>query len=285
MGHLTPPEIGELTASIAPLNVPMKAVALTLEVGMLFLLLHRRWLKLLVPSVMVFHVGMFLLAGIAFWKWMTLEAALVFVMFRHPELLSDTLFRKRTAAFSVVLILASPYWCNPPNLAWHDSRVSTTYRIDGIGESGARYALQASFFEPYRYAFTMTPFAFLDPEPVLPVTWGASSAGGAAKLNTARTAADVEALRQSIGKVRYLPNRSAKFDSLVRGYLQRATVADEWWRPLRAPAHLWTLTAPDAYRKDEPLVAAEVICETSLYVEGRFEVVSERTVRRIDANL
>lgn len=281
-GHLTPDALGRLTASLAPLNLPMKVGALALEVGMTALFVRRGMHRALLVTALVFHVGVFALAGICFWKWAVLEGVWLVVTLRTSVLSSD-LFRPSVALTSFLLVLGSPWWCRPPHLAWHDSRISQTYRVDGIGASGERHALQPGFFEPYRYAFTMTPFRFLDPDPSLPVSWGATTAAFAPALNAATTAADVQDLYDRIGSVELKPRRAEQFDGFVRRYLQTAQHGDEWWRPLRAPPHLWTVPDPQAYDASEPLVAAEVIRETSLYVDGRFTIVDERVVRRIDA--
>ena len=74
------------------LNRPMQVSVIALEIGMAFALFDRRLAMLFIGAMALFHVTVFVLAGILFWQNIAILTALTGLLFFLPEAVSNQLF-------------------------------------------------------------------------------------------------------------------------------------------------------------------------------------------------
>ncbi len=146
--------------TVQPLKVLLALFAIGIEtLFLLFLIFRRASLGLLLAAI-VFHVGVFAIYGFFFWTWILVDAAL-FVLLFHVADGDRWIYSRPQLAFSIVLIASGAYWAHPPQLAWHDTRLTYTIRIDAIDAEGNSWPLRPEFFGPYDDVMTMSTFPYL----------------------------------------------------------------------------------------------------------------------------
>jgi hypothetical protein len=119
----------------------------------------------LLTGFALFHVAVFLLSGLNFLAWAGTN-----LLFALAVSQASHLFDAKTTLVSIILILTALYWQRPVRLAWLDSRLTCTYRIDAVGRSGTVYRLLPHFFGPYDFVFHRG-LRWSD-EPLVTETWG-----------------------------------------------------------------------------------------------------------------
>ena len=269
LGFLEPETIDRLTRGLAGFNGPLKAFTLVAECGAVLAVARRGVLRALLIGWIALHGGIFLTTGICFWRWMLLDAA-VFALFAASRSGPLPIFTRPHLVLSVVLIGGGAVWFRPVELAWHDARISYTYRLHAVTADGARYVLPPRFFEPYAYQFTLSGFGYLSAAPRLPVTWGATRhAAVGRELGAAATPEAVWAVERAHGRVGHHPERAARFDAFLRRFVpaRLARPPSAWWTYLQAPPLLWTFP----YRPSLPPASAErvVVTQVTSFFDGR----------------
>lgn len=79
---------------------------LIIEICLPFLILLSRNSAIFVLfSFVVFHLGVFVVSGIFFWTWMTLELVFIFVLFRHAQFFQRILKRNNFISGAILLVL------------------------------------------------------------------------------------------------------------------------------------------------------------------------------------
>ena len=288
LGFLDPETIAAITKTLLSLNGLLQLGTLVLEVGALVALWRRNVLRAFLAGWILLHAAIFFLSGICFWHWMLLDAAILLLFFgrRAPHL---PIFTPRHLLLSLLLIGGGALWFRPVRLAWLDSPVSYTYRLEATGASGQGYELAPRFFAPYDYQFTLSGFRYLTPAPTLRITWGAMwEPALAGALERATTPEQVLAVEAELGRNVFDSARSAAFDDFVRRFVgnwERRTGGPHGrggWTVLRAPPLVWTFprgTPPDPADPIRRVVVVEV---TSLFDGERYAEIRRRPVRAIE---
>lgn len=287
LGFLEPETIGRLAAGLALGSGPMKALTLAVECGALLCLWHLKLVRLILAAWIVFHAGVFLVSGICFWKWMLLNAALLF-LFCRKDFAPIPIFTRGHFLLSIILIGTAGLWTAPVNLSWLDSRVAYTYRFEAVSPDGRTWTLSPRFFAPYDYQFTLGDFGYLAGQPQLGIVWGAIMDPSLARALERVTAPEqVRALETKRGRVALDPSRAAVFDHFIRRFAgnwnQRGSKGG-WWRLVRAPRQLWTFARPPEIHEGQRIHQVLVYQVTSLFVGSRYREFRTTRVREIDVD-
>ena len=285
LGFLSPEAVARFTKAFSYLNTPMKIGTLLLEAGALFCLWRRSLLTGFLVGWIVLHIGIFFVTGIFFWKWITLDAAILVLFFTKHRPRFE-IFTRAHFVVSLILIGGATLWFKPVELAWYDARMSYTYRFEAVGTSGKTYTLSPRFFSPYDYQFTLSGFTYLSHQPRLSVAWGATRNRNVAEaLNASTTPSEIWNLEREMGREGYDPRRSAAFDDFIREFVTNWCKHGgelRWWHLLQAPPQLWTFS-PDAGPDEGEQIAKVIGYEvTSLYDDSRYREIRKRRVRIIN---
>lgn len=266
------------------LDWPMIMVTLALEWGALFALWRRSLFKWMILGWILFHVGVFINTGYFFWKWVALEAALLILFFKN-SLPAVHIFDRRYFAVSLVLIGGVIFWFRPAALAWYDTPLSYTYRIEAVGESGKIYELPPEFFQPYSDIFAFCNFGYLLETPQLVGPYGATgSRQTAASLLKVKTADQVFKMEAEKRPRRLSAKRLENFDNFFKQYIRNFNHRLGWrfmFNSLQSPPVFMTFPKKQAFHGEEPIKTVIVNQVTTLFDGSRLKVVRDIIARQI----
>lgn len=134
-------------------------------------LFRRRWLIAALLSYDMMHIGIFLLSGIFFWKWIALNTAFVAALTRAR--MSE--ISGRIAIAAVVCGALAPLMFFVARLGWYDTReVSNSYAV-AITNDGKEFAVPSNYFLALSLGFAQMDFGQTQPgtSPATS-TWGAT---------------------------------------------------------------------------------------------------------------
>ncbi|MGI9294356.1 MAG: hypothetical protein ACR2PS_10270, partial [Pseudomonadales bacterium] len=278
-------QLAELTNFAATLNPVLRLITLVLEWGALFFLWCRLGAQVFLGCWVLFHLGVFSMSGIFFWKWIIIDIACIVWLSYLPKTQLADLFNAPRFCISVVLITGAAYWSKPTNLAWLDMPITYTYRFSAVTEDGKAYALPPKFFAPYDYQFTLGNFAYLSQHATLRIVWGATSNTKIYKLvREANTAEQVLAIEARQGAVRYDAARAEVFDRFLRQFAQaynRRGSKDTIFSSIQAPRQLWTF--PNTATLPEHAIITSIgIHQIVTYFDNRsYSEIATRLVREV----
>jgi len=213
--------------------------------GVVIMLRHRRVAVGLLLGCAAMHVGILLTTGIFFWKWIVLDTSLAAMVWWLPAGDARRLFGPAAAVAGVVLI-ASLFVTHrrPVVLAWYDSPMAFQFRIEAIGTDGTPYEVTPAMLAPYDLPLAQGRFYFLTDVPMLVDCLGSTPHWDMLrKLETARTAEDLAAIRTVFGNPRTNAARAERFELLIQRFFrhQQSPRATSWMSRLpSAPQHIWT---------------------------------------------
>ncbi len=289
LGFLAPETIGSITTALERVDPVLVGTTLLVECGAVLALLHRRVLLASVSAWIAFHLGILAVTGIFFWKWVLLELVLLWLLLRDRASPAFDVFHLRHRLLSLALIAGGVYWFAPVNLSWYNAAAGYTYRFEGIGANGERFALPPAFFAPYDYQFTQGGFAYVSEHRQLPVMWGATwDLVTARRLADARAATEVERLEQERGEVYRDGARMAVLDEFLTtfvGNFNRRLSKTTPLSLLRAPPQLWTVRGAGAFAGDQPIRRIEIRQLTSFFDGERYIEMRSRPVHAVDIGI
>ncbi|MGQ0603045.1 MAG: hypothetical protein ACT4QE_15280 [Anaerolineales bacterium] len=278
--------VGMITRPFANFMVPLMLFTLMVELGSL-LSLWRHWVTLawLTGAVML-HTGILLMSGIAFWKWMLLEAALIMAWLMVGKARTAALYTRSHFVLSLILIAGGPLWFKPVSLAWYDTPITYTYRLDGIGASGERYVLPSRMFSLYADMLTFGNFGYLDPQPRIDnLVWGVTmNPATASALVRVETLEELAAAEARYGQMEYDADRARLMDDFLRRFidhLNHTSGKPTVWPSIQAPGHLWTMARPPVYTGQEPVREIQIVRVTWRYAADHSRPIREVVVRKI----
>lgn len=261
LGFLSVDAITEVGRAMGPFLWPMLIGGSIVELGAIMLFWQRRvligWLVLFV----VFHVNVFALTGIFFWKWMAFEAALLAFLLRDRLMDVLPIFTLPYALVGTMLIILGPVWSRPVELAWLESPVSYGYEFQATDVDGDTSELPPRFFRPYDYQLTLQNFAYLYDDKQLPIVWGATDDRTVAEaVYGAETVDDVLRIEAQLGANRFEPTKADTLElfiqQFVRNWNERRSHSSGF-SILHAPPHLWTFS-DDGFDEQSPIVSVTV---------------------------
>ena len=150
LNHLPETRILELAEWIRSISVPIAAMTLIIELGMLFILLRQRGTLLLLAAVSSMQFGIVIMTGIIFWKWMILDLSLLAWLWfwrKHEEV--RCIYSRSNFIVSLLLIAAVMAAFHENRFAWWNTKWIKVYEIEAIDEAGNRYLVDYADFAPY----------------------------------------------------------------------------------------------------------------------------------------
>lgn len=302
LAFLDPQQIVTFAKSIAWLDWPMRIAVILVEAGCLLFLWRRSLSITLLIGVIIFHLGVFALYGFLFWTWILLDVALLVLLWRDLKNQHWLIYTREHLIISVVLIGLCSLWVKTPALAWLDTRLSYTYKIDAITDNGDKFTLSPTFFAPYDDVFTMASFSYLNRDHQVLVGPYAVTANTkiADALNIATTPQQIFALEQDVrqqghGGWGYHQQRAAGFYEFIRRFVAnhnarasaRASASknsDLSWLNLSwlsPPRQFWSQYGEQPTTDNSPIRQIIVREVTSLYDEHNLQIIRDHTLARI----
>jgi hypothetical protein len=248
----------EMAEAIRVLHLPISIMTLIFELGMVFILVRQRGTLLILAAISAMHFGIVISSGIIFWKWLTLDLALlVWLWLRREDQEIGRMYSKSNALLSLVVIGGLVVLFHANQFSWWNTKWTMLYEVEVLDEEGEVYRVNHADFSPYTlfdiykprdrknhtYVFGMTVVQdlmqfFEDADPEELQRFGRGEPGrvfGRGETRGARVFSDF--------MTRHFRNRNEHPGRRVAPFL------------LPAPAlHNRFLSGPDVYRDQKPVV-------------------------------
>ncbi|MEM7221348.1 MAG: hypothetical protein AAF495_00105 [Pseudomonadota bacterium] len=130
--------------AFAAIYVPFNFVVLIAQFFCIIALNNIRWTIAITVCFDLMHVGIFILTGIFFWKWILLNLAIVAAL----SLIVRTSISLQHRVLVMILVLASPVIYKIPPFAWFDTAAANTLHIHAITDDGEVYEVPSNYFLP-----------------------------------------------------------------------------------------------------------------------------------------
>ena len=284
-GFLSPEALTSMARFASRFDLLLLLFTLAVEIGALISLWNRRIFVAASFGRILLHVGIALFSGIFFWKWIVISTLLIWLLRRPDRIEDDALFTPAHFLFSIVLIGGGIVWFQPTNLAWYDSPLSYTYRLEVQTADGTTEMLTPRAMQPYDYQFTLgNYFSYLVEAKQTVVVWGAVFERPLADaLLSAETPADIYAIEEQMGNVPFNRAQAEQFDNFIRDYVTTLNERgrNDWWEWLKPPPQLITFDGADAYSGSQPITKVTVKQVTGFYDGTSWDEIRSRTVREI----
>lgn len=257
--------------------------------AVVWLALHPRATRAWLLCAAGMHLGIFVFAGVCFWKWIAMDLALWHFLRREGAFIHAEIFKHKLAlAFGIVLLLCSgqrTYFNPTTGVAWYDTNFNELYHLQAVGVSGQTYPLDPNVFAPYDARMTQENFCYLSSEPYLTAIYG-QTGNHAVLMELARSQTAEQAMAVLNAHPRRCndDNRRAAWDRLVsqtmanindRGFPHR------WLAMIGRFDHIWLLRKQSRFGANEPVVRVQVWRERTLYNGERIVSVSKAMIHEV----
>jgi len=128
-------------------NLPIQAAGLALQLGALAAPLRRRWLLAATLLFDAFHLLVFALFGLIFWKWIALNLIITGAIALTP----DWAWSRSARAVCVGFVLAGMLFFKTATLAWYDAPGFASVFFEAETRDGRRLRAPNAFFDMASY--------------------------------------------------------------------------------------------------------------------------------------
>ena len=287
LAFLESQQIVEYALRIKPFDRLMLLFTIVFEAGFLVVLWRRTLTITLLSCAIIFHFAVFALYGYVMWTWVAINAVFAALLFRDRMAAQFDIYRPRYFVASIILIGFGAAWFKPSPLAWLDTQLTYTYRLEATGESGQRYDLPPAYFGPYAAIMTMGNFPYL--------VSGRGNLTGPYAVSRIRERADqlipvttseqVFELEQQVAVRRYDPARAAMFSEFILRYVGNRQSNPERGRYLRLigpPPQFLSHCRDNCYRDQERIVSIDVVLVTMLFNGVALDTIRKENLMRIE---
>ena len=267
------------------LNFPLQAIALVIELSGLFILVHKNFTRLAMLGYISLHIGIVISSGIFFWKWILLDILIFgFLIGQRGDWL-NLLYTRKMVLLSLVIIAFSRILFGAIPLGWLDSGLNRTYIIEAVTIDEEIYAISPTFMAPFDIIFSQERFYFLNDEPILVGTYGATFTSDLQYiLEEVNNLAEIDDLRDQYGTNRYNYQRQQAFDDFMQRVFANINQVDKREKPLFLPSafpHIITTTS-NTYNMQAPIERINIYDRLTFYHDEKIEYGSRRLVHTID---
>ncbi|MFK8031420.1 MAG: hypothetical protein AB8G18_14380 [Gammaproteobacteria bacterium] len=287
-GEQDPAQIVELANGLSGLTGVFQYCAFALEAAFALFVLRYRVALLLLCGAIGFHLGVFFIFGFFFWTWIVLDLVLIgLLIVANRRNLIHGIFGWKYLPLGMLLIIAGPYWAEPPVLAWYDTPLSYTYQVKATLDDGTEVRLNPRFFAPYEDAFTMVGFTYLVREHgVLVGPYGSSkSHANNIQLNDATSMEEVYALEAAQSLPTYDEKRAELFYEFVEQFVRNRNARGDVQQGLYAlhsPRQFWSNSGGMSALGNRTIQSVTIV-ERSFFFDGNaLKMTRELPLRTIN---
>lgn len=272
-----------LTDIVNFFRVPFQLFTVFMEVGVIFMfVLRRRFMMGILMLGMLLHTGIMLSAGVFFWKWIALDGAMVWFMWRYGKTEEIApLFRPISAVLSMMIIASGVLFFDVHHLGWWNSTIHTYYKFDVIDTQGDRYDLAYSQLQPYDFAITQNRLHFMYDGITFSSINGSTSDPEVFRESLSLTLDEVPAFIEKYGRNRYDPQAADGLHELLVTYAYNFnTNYQQNFLPaiIRPPMHINSQAGADAYNYEHPIKEIHVRKIVSFYDGEQVHIISDDVI-------
>lgn len=289
--------VRRLLRAIRPWDRFLNISAMLVEASPLLGLLDLRVFVAVVSATIVFHVVVFLCAGILFWEGIVTNAVLGATVLLLPRADTAPVFGvpgTAVAVFIIALTIPDLVW-QPFHLGWWDNNFTTRIRWRVETVSGRKLDIGNDFMCPFEREFGRWIGLCYVPEPVLGhPSWGATLFDRDLRDRIRAAVGDLAALdelKRTHGTLWWNRQQCDEHAAFLVAFFKRLNAGGRkgplpgclrWLKPPGGQLTRWG-DLP-RYRGHEPVRRVIISCEERCYVDATNELVllRERVLREID---
>lgn len=149
-------------------NFLLKFLTLIIELSAFCILINRRWALIGLSLFIVLHFGIFIAGSMLFWKWIAIDALLIFILLNQSNEIK--FYSKSAFKTSLFVILTSIVWLRPYPIGWFDTKVNQFFNYEAEDENGQTVTLHKNDFNPYHQWIQYDKFLKLVNQKALPIS-------------------------------------------------------------------------------------------------------------------
>jgi hypothetical protein len=271
-----------MTDIVSFLRVPFQVFTIVVEIGALFIILvKRRGTIVLLLLLILLHVGIMVSTGIFFWKWIVLDGAIAWFIWRYGN--SEeiaTIFKPIPIMLSLIIIASGSIFFRVSHLGWWNSPIHSYYKFDVIDTQGDRYDYPYSLLQPYDFVMTQNRLHYINKNKTVTGTAGESD------LRTylpslSLELKDVPDFIEEHGRVRYNETVAEGLRDVLRVYaFNLNTNRQSVFIPslIPAPLHIISQVFDDAYNFEYPISEVRIRAVVSFYDDDGIHRISDEII-------
>jgi len=258
------------------------------ELGFLLIFVHRKLCRPFFLMAAAMHLGIYLMAGIFFWKWILMNLLWFWFFSRDQDDVRKVWFDHRlTAAFAIMLAVfgGRQYFKPQIGVAWWDTNLNEVYEIHAIGKSGTSYRISPEAFAPSDVTLVQANYWKLSNESSLMNVYGSAyNHDQFVAIKNARSLDELPALQSKFGQNRYNEAWQLSFDELMRRNFRSWNehgFRHRWLKWIGRPPHLW-VTPRDAVNKlPETIERVDITRQAVLGVNDTFQRGDRKVIHSV----
>ena len=258
------------------------------EFGCLFILWRRESMLFFLAGFITLHSLIFMVSGILFWPWITIEGLLLWMFWKKKPISNITRqFTMWHFMLSLVLIGSATKWLHPSVYLWQDSRANYTYLFEAELIDGSIRNIPSQYFWPQYFEFAWSNYHYLHKKPTLEISWGTiANQEVADKMVKSSTGEEILDLEEEYGATLYDAEKTEKFKHYLQHHIANGGLkvsSNPWRRFLSAPPQRLTFTPDNAYRSgDPPVKKVDVIQVLSFFSGEAYQEIRREKVSTIE---
>lgn len=196
-------------------GILLQSMALLIELSSILFFLKKRYAYLHIATFLMLHLGIFLMSGCFFWKWVALDFLLVIIIAKVP----NDMFSLQTLKISFLAIITCHFWLSPFPVNWHPTKVNQSFAYEIAYDSGEVQQISKQNFAPFDNHFHHGKFHFLIDEKILPIkTFGYTMDYELSHKINLCNISEFETLESSFGQNNYDSIKKLKFATFIKSY-------------------------------------------------------------------
>jgi hypothetical protein len=246
LGFIPEPTFVSINAFVRHFDRALTWFTFVLEMGALvFFFLHPFTTRLWFLLCALFHIGIFLLTGIFFWKWIVACFAFWFFLRRGGAPILRQTFRPLVILAGIAMVFFSRdriYFFPQTGVAWYDTRMVENYQIYAIGPSGRSWLVDPSDIRPMEMHWVMGKLCDATSEKTITGIYGVT--GSYATMTALERLKEPNEAVKLVSRGRGCRDEKQQKlfeDFMIRyfGNLNRRGRKWRWTRVVGRPTHLW----------------------------------------------
>lgn len=268
---------------VQALRVPFQLFTVIMEVGALFIvLLRRRGAVVILLLAILLHTGIMISSGVFFWKWITLDGAMAWFIWRygnHEDI--APIFKPFPIMLSVIIIASGTLFFDVIHLGWWNSPIHSYYKFDVIDTQGNTYDLAYSQLQPYDFAITQNRLRFVNDNTTFSGVNGGVGNPESFIQSRDLVLEDVPEFIADHGVNHYNPTRAEGLRDLLRVYAYNFnTNYQAFFLPslIHPPLHINSQPFSDAYNFEYPIAEVRIRWIESFYDGDEVHIIRDDVI-------
>lgn len=261
----------QITHIIQAINVPLQVITVIIEVAGLFIVLFkRRFAMLVLLGAVCLHTGIFFTSGIFFWKWITLDLALFWFLWRSRDDIAIQQIFQPLYGILAIFIIGYANLFGAIRLGWWDGPVNNYFDFEVVDIQGNVFEFPRYYMQPYDLSFTQSRLNYLVDDNLLANTYGTLHNSQMYSRLREEGYESIPDIKATLGRSKFHQVDIERITAFIEPYFENYNKhLDDWFilSTIRPPAHINTIPREGVYNNKYPIDIVRVWF-TETYFDG-----------------